>query len=480
MSNLAKNSNSKTQSPANKMKSTKPKTTDKSEAIKPKNAENSFESASSLTPRQIVEELDRFIIGQNEAKKAVAIALRNRFRRKAVPSPLREEIMPKNILMIGPTGVGKTEIARRLASLAGAPFLKIEATKFTEVGYVGRDVDSIVRDLVEVAIKNLKSKMKKDLQKKAEKSAKKRILKSLVGENALEETQEKFSKMLENGELDEKEIEIEILESPTPANNSFDFPGGQIGMINLSDMLGKAIGVEKTKKVKLNIAEAFKTLVDEESNKMIDDDKVIKNALKTAENDGIVFIDEIDKICARSNLKGGDVSREGVQRDLLPIVEGTTVNTKYGLVKTDHILFIASGAFHIAKPSDLLPELQGRFPIRVQLKPLSEEDLLRILCEPESSLIRQYEALLAVEKIKLTFCKDGTQEIAKIAHRLNGEVENIGARRLHTLMEKILEEVSFEASEMKNETEVKIDSSYVSRHLGELAMGKTDLSKFIL
>ena len=433
-----------------------------------------------LTPRQIVEELNRYIVGQNDAKKAVAIALRNRYRRKLVESPLREEIMPKNILMIGPTGVGKTEVARRLAKLADAPFLKVEATKFTEVGYVGRDVDSIIRDLLDVAIKNNKNAMKKTVRDKAEKHAKKKILKILVGETALDETREKFSKMLDNGEMNDKEIELEIIDNSSNAMNSFDIPGGQVGMINISEMIGKAIGSEKTKKARMTIEDALKTLIDEESNKMIDEDKIIKNSLKAVENDGIVFIDEIDKICAKGNLKGGDVSREGVQRDLLPIVEGTTISTKYGIVKTDHILFIASGAFHVAKPSDLLPELQGRFPIRVQLKSLSEDDLLRILTEPEASLIKQYTALLAVENIALTFSEDGIKEMAKIAFKVNGEIENIGARRLHTMIEKILEEVSFEASEMKAGTKINIDSTYVNKHLGDLLSSKNDLMKFVL
>ena len=433
-----------------------------------------------LTPKQIVEELNRYIVGQNDAKKAVAIALRNRYRRKLVDSPLREEIVPKNILMVGPTGVGKTEVARRLAKLANAPFIKVEATKFTEVGYVGRDVDSIIRDLMEVAIKSIKNEMKKAVLEKAQKYAKKRILKNLVGESATDETKEKFSQMLDSGELNDREIEIEILDNGSNAFNSFDIPGGQVGMINIGEMLGKAIGNEKTKKAKMSVEEALKSLSDEESNKLIDEDKVVKIALKAVETDGIVFIDEIDKVCARSNLKGGDVSREGVQRDLLPLVEGTAVSTKYGIVKTDHILFIASGAFHIAKPSDLLPELQGRFPIRVQLKPLTEDDLVRILTEPEASLIKQYIALLAVENVKLDFSDSGIRQIAKIAHRVNGEVENIGARRLHTMLEKILEDVSFEASDMKNNTSVKVDDKYVDLHLGDLALGKTDLSKFIL
>jgi ATP-dependent HslUV protease ATP-binding subunit HslU len=434
-----------------------------------------------LTPKQIVDELNRYIVGQKEAKKAVAIALRNRYRRKLVESPLREEIVPKNILMIGSTGVGKTEVARRLAKIAYAPFIKVEATKFTEVGYVGRDVDSIIRDLLEVAIKTIKIKLKKDLQEKAEKYAKKRILKSLVGENALDETKEKFLAMLEKGELNDREIDIEVVDSGSSISSSFDIPGGQIGMINLSEILGKA-GGEKTKKARMTVEDALKTISQEESDKMIDEDRVIKEAIKSVENEGIVFIDELDKICARGNNKGSgaDVSREGVQRDLLPLVEGTSVSTKYGIIKTDHILFIASGAFHVAKPSDLLPELQGRFPIRVQLKPLSEEDLMRILCEPEASLIKQYVALIGVENIKLDFTENGIKEIAKIAFRVNGEVENIGARRLHTMLEKILEEVSFEATEMKNGSVVKIDQKYVSDHLGDLATGKTDLSKFIL
>lgn len=445
-----------------------------------KNSKIANIAAHNLTPKQIVEELDRYIVGQKDAKKAVAIALRNRYRRKLVESPLREDIVPKNILCIGPTGVGKTEIARRLAKLANAPFVKVEATKFTEVGYVGRDVDSIIRDLLDVAIKDIKSRAKKEVEEKAKNHARKKILKILVGENALDETREKFAKMLDNGELDDKEIEIEIVDFGSPVSNGFDIPGGHVGMINISEMIGKAIGGEKTKKLKTNVADAFKTLIDEESTKMIDEDKIIKEALRVVENDGIVFIDEIDKICAREHLKGGDVSREGVQRDLLPLVEGTTISTKYGLVKTDHILFIASGAFHMTKPADLLPELQGRFPIRVQLKPLTEEDLLRILTEPESSLIKQYAALMAVENVTLNFSQDGSKQIAKLANRINAEVENIGARRLHTLIEKILEDVSFSASEMKAGSVVEVDQKYVEDHIGELIGNKTDLSKFIL
>lgn len=439
-------------------------------------------SVAGLAPKQIVEELNRYIVGQVDAKKSMAIALRNRYRRKLVDSPLREEIVPKNILMAGPTGVGKTEIARRLAKLANAPFIKVEATKFTEVGYVGRDVDSIIRDLVEMAIKTAKNEKKKEVYERAQEVAKKRILKSLVGETASDETKEKFTKMLDEGALNNREIEIDIADSGSSFASGFDIPGGHVGMINLTEMLGKAMGSDKTKKVRMNVEDAYKALIDEESEKMLDEDKIIKDALKAVENDGIVFIDEIDKICARSGMKGSgtDVSREGVQRDLLPLVEGTTISTKYGLIKTDHILFVASGAFHASKPSDLLPELQGRFPIRVQLKPLTEEDLVRILSEPEASLIKQYVALIGVEKIKLDFTSDGVKQIAKLAHKINAEVENIGARRLHTMIEKILEEISFEASEMKPESKVVINAKYVDQHLGDLISNKNDLSKFIL
>ena len=435
-----------------------------------------------MTPRQIVDELNRHIIGQDQAKKSMAIALRNRYRRKMAEKPLCYEIVPKNILMIGPTGVGKTEVARRLARLANAPFIKVEATKFTEVGYVGRDVDSIVRDLVEVAIKTVRNDMKKLIREKAEKQAKRKIVKSLVGENAVDETKERFMQMLENGEIDNREIEIEIIDNSSSVASSFEIPGGQMGMINITEMLSKAVSGEKTKKVRMTIEEALKTVIEEESNKMVDEEKVVRNALKLAENDGIVFIDEIDKICARTSKAGGgaDVSREGVQRDLLPLVEGTTVSTKYGMIKTDHILFVASGAFHVAKPADLLPELQGRFPIRVQLNSLTESDLVRILTEPEANLIRQYKAMIAVENVELNFTDDGIKQIAKVAFKINDEVENIGARRLHTMLEKILETVSFEASEMKAGSVVKIDQKYVDEHLGDLISNKTDLSKFIL
>lgn len=438
-------------------------------------------SSENLTPRKIVEELDKHIIGQDDAKKSVAIALRNRYRRKLVDSSLREEIMPKNILMIGPTGVGKTEIARRLAKLANAPFLKVEATKFTEVGYVGRDVDSIIRDLIDVAVKTVKTEMKQEIAKKAQEIAKEKILELLIGAEPSKETKEKFSKMFDEGKLNNRQVEIEISDSPSISSTSFDILGGQVGMISIGDILGKAMGPDKTKKVKMNVDEAFTNLVEEESSKMIDEDLVIKKAINLVENDGIVFIDEIDKICARGASKGsGEVSRDGVQRDLLPLVEGTTISTKYGIIKTDHILFIASGAFHIAKPSDLLPELQGRFPIRVQLKPLTEEDLVKILTEPKASLIKQYIALIGVENVKLNFSNEGIREIAKIATKINSEIENIGARRLHTMIEKILEDVSFQASELKKDTIIKIDAKYVNSHLGDFANKKTDLSKFIL
>ena len=445
-----------------------------------KTAPNIISLSQELTPRQIVSELDKDIIGQDEAKKAVAVALRNRFRRKLVEPELREEIMPKNILMSGPTGVGKTEIARRLAKLANAPFVKVEATKFTEVGYVGRDIDSIIRDLLDVAVKNVRILQRNIVKQKAQEFAKRKILNILLGDNSSKETKDKFSKMLDQGDLNDKEIELDIIDSSNSMSASFDIPGAQIGMINISDMIGKAMGSEKRKKSRMSVEDAMKNLIAEESDKMIDEDRLIKDAILAVENDGIVFLDEIDKICTKSNFRGGEVSREGVQRDLLPLVEGTTINTKYGLVKTDHILFIASGAFHVAKPSDLLPELQGRFPIRVKLKPLGEQDLVKILSEPKSSLVRQYIALINVENIKLNFTKDGISEIARLAHKVNNEVENIGARRLHTMLEKILEELSFNASELKDGTAIKIDKKYVDKYVQDLASSKSDLSKFIL
>jgi len=436
----------------------------------------------SLSPREIVSELDRYIVGQKEAKKAVAIALRNRYRRMQVQEPMREEIVPKNILMIGPTGVGKTEIARRLAKLANAPFIKIEATKFTEIGYVGRDVDSIIRDLMEHSVSMVKERMRKEVTAKAELNAEERVIDALVGETASQETRQKFRKMLRENQLNEKEIEIQVADTGGPGGMStFDIPGmpgGQMGMINLNDMLGKMMGGGRTKQKKMTVEEAYNVLIAEESDKLIDEEKIIKEAVGATENDGIVFLDEIDKITARSDVRGAEVSREGVQRDLLPLIEGTVVSTKYGPVKTDHILFIASGAFHLAKPSDLLPELQGRLPIRVQLRALTEEDLLRILKEPESSLAKQYEALIGTEKVNLEFAESGLKEIAKIAAEVNENVENIGARRLHTIMEKLLEEVSFTAGDTEKGP-VKIDKKYVEKHLGELTKS-TDLSKFIL
>ena len=436
-----------------------------------------------LTPKEIVKHLDKYIVGQNLAKKSVAISLRNRYRRKQIENPMREEIVPKNILSIGPTGVGKTEIARRLAKLVDAPFIKVEATKFTEVGYVGRDVESIIRDLLDIAINQVSNQKKKEVTKKAERKAKKIILETLIGKDSSPETKEKFKKMLDENLLDDKEIEVEIKENAnySPFSSTFDIPGGQASMINIGDIIGKAIGGDKKKKSKLKIVDAKKILIDEESENLIDKDEITRLAIDLVENEAIVFIDEFDKICAKgSNNKGGEVSREGVQRDLLPLVEGTSVSTKYGVIKTDHILFIASGAFHIAKPSDLLPELQGRFPIRVELQPLKEEDLVRILTEPECSLVKQYKALMQVENLELDFTKDGIKQIAKIAYKLNLEVENIGARRLYTLLEKILEDISFENCNCKTKIQVKIDKQFVDKNLKDLVNGKVDLSRFIL
>ena len=435
---------------------------------------------SSFSPREIVSELDRYIIGQNDAKRAVAVALRNRWRRQQLDDDLREEVLPKNILMMGPTGVGKTEIARRLAKLAQAPFMKIEATKFTEVGYVGRDVESIVRDLMETAIHETRERLRKQVIAKAEILAEERVLDALVGESASQDTRQKFRKMLREGELDDKEIEIEVVESSMGSMPSFDIPGmpgAQMGMLNIGDMMGKAFGQQTTPK-RMSVQDSYEILMDEESDKLLDEDLVVKEAADNVENNGIVFIDEFDKITARADAHGGDVSREGVQRDLLPLIEGTTVSTKYGMIKTDHILFIASGAFHLAKPSDLLPELQGRLPIRVELRALTEEDFVRILTEPEASLIKQYVALMGTEEVTLNFTDDAIQELAKLAAEINSVVENIGARRLHTVMEKLLEEISFTACDKSGQA-IEITPDYVREQVGELAKD-ADLSRFIL
>jgi len=433
-----------------------------------------------FSPREIVSELDRFIVGQNDAKRAVAIALRNRWRRQQLPDDLREEVLPKNILMVGPTGVGKTEISRRLAKLANAPFIKIEATKFTEVGYVGRDVESIVRDLVEQAILITKESRRKEVKAQAELNAEKRVLDALVGENASEATRASFQAKLRAGDLDDKEIEIQVADAggmQLPTMDIPGMPGGQMGMINLNDMLGKAFG-QQTKSRRMTVLESYEVLLADEADKLLDDDKVVQEALKAVEDNGIVFLDEIDKITARSDRQGGDVSREGVQRDLLPLIEGTTVATKYGAVKTDHILFIASGAFHLAKPSDLLPELQGRLPIRVELSALTREDFGRILREPENSLIRQYVALMGTEGITLDFTEGAIDAIAELSAEINQSVENIGARRLHTLLERLLEDISFTAPDRDGE-EITIDEAMVREQLEELSKN-ADLSKFIL
>ena len=436
----------------------------------------------SFSPREIVSELDRHIVGQNDAKRAVAIALRNRWRRQQLPEDLREEVLHKNILMIGPTGIGKTEIARRLARLAQAPFIKVEATKFTEVGYVGRDVEQIVRDLVEIALTQTRERMRKEVAARAELRAEERVLDVLVGANAGAETRTKFRKMLRAGELDEREIEIETQDQGGMQLPTFDIPGmpgAQMGMVNLGDIFGKAFG-GRTKARRLSVADSYRVLMQEESDKLLDAEKVTREAIAAVEQNGIVFLDEIDKICGRSEQRlGADVSREGVQRDLLPLIEGTTVATKHGTVKTDHILFIASGAFHLAKPSDLLPELQGRLPIRVELKPLTREDFRRILTEPEASLIRQYKALLATEGLELDFAEEAIDELAALAEEINTSVENIGARRLHTVLERLLEEVSFSASDQAPGAKMVIDRDYVREHVGTLAKN-ADLSKFIL
>tara|TARA_B110001454_G_scaffold105569_1_gene99391 strand:+ start:2228 stop:3592 length:1365 start_codon:yes stop_codon:yes gene_type:complete len=432
----------------------------------------------SLSPREIVSELDRFVVGQNKAKRAVAIALRNRWRRQALKGEMKDEVLPKNILMIGPTGVGKTEISRRLSKLAEAPFVKVEATRFTEVGYVGRDVEQIVRDLLEIAIAMEKVKKRKEVLAQSQKLAEERVLDALVGDKASIATRESFRKRLRDGDLDNNEIEIAISESnQMPQFEIPGMPGANIGMINISDMLGKSMG-NKPKKKKMNVKESHEILINEESDKLIEQDKIIKDAKNSTENNGIVFLDEIDKISARTDRVGGDVSREGVQRDLLPLIEGTTVSTKYGTIKTDHILFIASGAFQLAKPSDLLPELQGRLPIRVELDALNSNDFKRILKEPDNSLIKQYKALLKTENVDLEFTENGIDTIANLASDVNSKVENIGARRLHTIIEKVLEEISFTATDRGGE-KITINADYVKKNLGQLVKD-TDLSKFIL
>jgi len=435
------------------------------------------EKITSFSPREIVSELDRYVVGQNKAKRAVAIALRNRWRRQMLTDNMKDEVLPKNILMVGPTGVGKTEISRRLSKLAQAPFIKVEATKFTEVGYVGKDVEQIIRDLMEIAISMIKDLKRKEVKAKAQLAAEERVLEALVGKNASSATKESYRKRLRAGDLDENIIEISVQENTTTP--SFEIPGasGTIGMISIGDILGKGLGVKK-KKRKISVKESYDYLVDEESEKLLDQDQILKEAKFATENNGIVFLDEIDKISARSERIGADVSREGVQRDLLPLIEGTTVNTKYGTIKTDHILFIASGAFQLAKPSDLLPELQGRLPIRVELNPLTKEDFIRILKEPDNSLIKQYEALMRTEDVSLKFLDDGVDEIAEIATYVNSTIENIGARRLHTIIERILDDISFNAPDRSGEV-VLINKAYVQKNLGDIK-GDKDLSKFIL
>ena len=445
-----------------------------------KNKSKDSSKVSALSPREIVSELDRYVIGQKEAKKAVAVALRNRWRRQALSDEMRDEVLPKNILMIGPTGVGKTEISRRLSKLAEAPFIKVEATRFTEVGYVGRDVEQIIRDLIEIAIAMEREKRRKEVKAKAELKAEEKVLDALVGNKASVATRESFRKRLRSGDLDNNEIEIEV-QGTAAGLQSFEIPGmpgGNVGMVNLGDILGKSMGNKRGKKKKMTVKESHDILVAQESDKMIEEDKIIKEAKKATEENGIVFLDEIDKVSARSDRVGGDVSREGVQRDLLPLIEGTTVSTKHGPIKTDHILFIASGAFQLAKPSDLLPELQGRLPIRVELDALKEDDFKRILKEPDNSLIKQYKELLNTENVNLEFTNDGIDMLAKISAEVNSSVENIGARRLHTIIEKVLDDISFNATDRAGET-ITVDEKYVQDNLGNLVKD-TDLSKFIL
>ncbi len=447
---------------------------------KDKGSEENENLVSSLSPREIVSELDRFVVGQNKAKKAVAVALRNRWRRQALKGEMKNEVLPKNILMIGPTGVGKTEISRRLSKLAEAPFVKVEATRFTEVGYVGRDVEQIVRDLIEIAISMEKIKKRKEVYAQAQKSAEEKVLDALVGKKASLATRESFRKRLRNGDLDDNEIEISVNDTGGTSGTSFEIPGmpgANVGMINIGEMLGKSMG-NKEKKKKMTVKESHEILINDESDKLIEQDKIIKSAKISTENNGIVFLDEIDKISGRTDRVGGDVSREGVQRDLLPLIEGTTVNTKYGPIKTDHILFIASGAFQLAKPSDLLPELQGRLPIRVELEALTSDDFKRILKEPDFSLIKQYIALLKTENVDLEFSEDGIETIAKIASEVNATVENIGARRLHTIIEKILDDISFTATDRSGE-KIVINKDYINKNLDNLVKD-ADLSKFIL
>ncbi|HDY95248.1 hypothetical protein LCGC14_0306900 [marine sediment metagenome] len=432
-----------------------------------------------LTPREIVSELDRFIIGQNDAKRAVAVALRNRWRRKQLGDDLRDEVYPKNILMIGPTGVGKTEISRRLAKLARAPFLKVEATKFTEVGYVGRDVEQIIRDLIDSAIVMTREHMREDVKVSAHKAAEERVVDAISGKDAREGTRDMFRKKLKAGELDDTMIELEVADtsSPFPTMDIPGQPGGGMGMMNIGDLFGKAMGGRTVKK-RLSVSESYEVLISEEADKLLDDETVNRAAIESVEQNGIVFLDEIDKVCARSDARGGDVSREGVQRDLLPLIEGTTVSTKHGPVKTDHILFIASGAFHIAKPSDLLPELQGRLPIRVELRALTEDDFVRILTETDNALTLQYTALMGTEEVEVTFTDEGIKALAKIAADVNQSIENIGARRLYTVMERVFEELSFSAPDRTGE-KITVDGDFVEKNLGELTRS-TDLSRYVL